>query len=970
MIATSISIDLIVFFLIVSSMLSEMFIIGEYSISLRRIGISYIMDDIEIPASISISDFELKLCDESMDNTLCPYINKLKIFGELFNFFTIFSLFSLLMSCLHFILVLSVKFRPYKCLSYFHYTIAPTYIPASLVYLYTFYGISTKVIIGFYIVVFTDFMLILQIGFYVYIKNFKNWGLDFLRYNVIDEVRIDDESRESEGNEKQKAEDNGKKHAEMQEKYNQLRAEYEDKGKLLEKERKEYLNQLKLTEESRARDLESKIKQKLLEEFKKNFEMSVNEAAEKARNEAEISLAKAYENKIESAREEGYNRGVGRGKHEMVRDMESKVKEIEESRYRKGYADCQEQMEMKLPGMLKIAEQQGYEKGYEDSARDAQGKAESSEVSVKDSTAQILLEKDNEIKDKSKTINELTKTIKKSEDELKETQFRAKVDKNNYDQGLSQLLQEKEKIKQENQASIERNKIEYEEKIKSMKEDIRLYEIRIEEFSEEKSKLDLIKSSESSLHEMIENLKSHNKTLEDSKETLHLENTALTQKIQGLFIDIQKKDSELETYKSTLSKSEEALANSNLSIDHLREEISVLHSSTELSSSTIEDLTKSHTSKIESIQLELERVLSEKNALDESFKISEENLDKKYSEATINYERQINEMKNAFLASEESLKAKLQALEKEKQDLQSNLTSMLMENHNLSQQIEDMHEDSTAKDKISKIGEMNSLLLASEESLKSKLQATENEKQDLQGNLSSILMEHHSLSQKIEIQESEIAALKAKIKETEEIQNKVSSGEESLRTSLQTTETEKQELQKNLSSILMEHHNFSQKIEDHESLIVTLKGKITEIEETRNKLISSEGSLKSKLEIVEKEKQDLQSNLTSMVMEHHSVSQKLEDEEAEIVSLKAKNLESEKINSEIQGNLRSLLTENSSLQSNLDKYQNQIDDLLSKYKKSEQDKDQIQQALNKKETEVNNLRGKIEAIDSGLIELG
>ena len=174
-ILSSISLDSLIFFMIASTLFSDIYLIDTYAISFRQASFSSVIDgeNVQVEISMTLSNFKAEIC-RLKSKPICSSIDILNILGIIYFICIIVALITLIISCLNYTLTLLLRTRSYKFLNFSHYITAPLYLVGSLIYLLLLNGLSSDILIGFYIIIFANILNIVQFFLYMYMKRFNN----------------------------------------------------------------------------------------------------------------------------------------------------------------------------------------------------------------------------------------------------------------------------------------------------------------------------------------------------------------------------------------------------------------------------------------------------------------------------------------------------------------------------------------------------------------------------------------------------------------------------------------------------------------------------------------------------------------------------------------------------------------------------------------------------------------------------
>jgi len=235
-----------------------------YHVSLKSVSTYYQIGDSSPLVSMSFGEFQDKMCAEDTEE-LCENLASFENAGVIYLLFCGFAGVCLVAGLLHTVLVYSVRVKPFRHLSYFHFTPAPLYIFGVVLYLTVSKVHSTPNSLteaGLKIAYFLLPVTVLEFLYVLYVKKYKNWNFGVLKYETIDEVKKPSESYIEYSLDTEKfPEETNKQLKDLQEKL-------KEETKTSEQLRLELINKDKELEESNKQLEDAQSSQKVITELK------------------------------------------------------------------------------------------------------------------------------------------------------------------------------------------------------------------------------------------------------------------------------------------------------------------------------------------------------------------------------------------------------------------------------------------------------------------------------------------------------------------------------------------------------------------------------------------------------------------------------------------------------------------------------------------------------------------------------
>jgi hypothetical protein len=192
------SIDLILWSLILTTQFVNFFSYGviltqNYTINLQGVLSQWEINNIDTEAFLDFSQFEDVECGDSSKapEDLCDNILGLKLASLSYSSLSVLALISLTLSVFHYILLIALRVRTLSLMDYFHVLSMPLYFIATGLYIFlsSFNDIlKARAEEGVIISYFACGMGVIELFYFVYLKKYKGWRLELLKYKTLEET--------------------------------------------------------------------------------------------------------------------------------------------------------------------------------------------------------------------------------------------------------------------------------------------------------------------------------------------------------------------------------------------------------------------------------------------------------------------------------------------------------------------------------------------------------------------------------------------------------------------------------------------------------------------------------------------------------------------------------------------------------------------------------------------------------------
>lgn len=738
----------------------------------------------------------------------CPSIDSsastLQFISSLYKTFVFISIVFLLLSSVHYILILYIKTQSFYTLSFSHVLASLFYLLPSTTYLILVASLPVDQKSGFYLIGLTTIILIFRLIFYIYLKKLKNKGLESLQFNEIQSQR----ENFSQYSEKLEKKEEDKKTEDFRAMYNKV---------VLEKQNAEQVfNERVLAEKSKfVKTLNEKIK--AVEKACEEKILRLQEEKKNAENSAYVKGIESVQGEVAAKLEEKFLLGVEKGKIQVKSENEENWKKTEDSLYSKAFQEAEKKFHARMLEIETTFENNMKEKekileakdekivNLEKALAEAQGKLKNFENAGHEFKG-LVEEKakiNKELGEKAAFILKLEEENKILASEHKKVQDKSREDLLHLEQLTKQLqsLQGKN-INEEvlNEKNVKISELEKELGQKSNEIERITLELKIITETNLKASKD-VAEQEIKLKQELEAVLAKEKIIKDLQMSLNKlegENKAVTTKIEESTLLLHQAESKVKEYQEQLLNAPK------------KEEISKLLQEAELRTKENSDLSLTLASKSAEIQSLNNKLTDQSQHLEKLQKESEEktgsisDLTQKLHDSASQSETHSALLKHSNETTEKlkESESKLQSLTEKAETLASTLSA----------------QTSTITDLENKLKNSSESLLKSQEQIKQ----LEDQNKEGQDNLSKVLKDLNSLQVKLEQEETKQSELNKK---------------------LESIAKEKDELSSNLQDLVKEHMQLQTEQEKTEQIIEKHEKRIQELVQENKELAQNIQSL-------------------------------------------------------------------------------------------------------------------------------
>ena len=767
-----------------------------------------------------------------------------------------------------------------------------------------------------------------RIFFYNHLKKQKNWGIDVLRYNSLEE-RKEEESHYSVESEK------------VEDKYKSL---YEKSIS----DKKDMENRiLSLNNEKSAQEKETIQQIKSIEKSYKDKIALIEEEKKKIEHTAFAKGMESIQGEINARLEEKFLLGLEKGKVSMRAELEEHMKKNEESLYSRAFHDAERKFQTKLMEV---------EATYRMNKSD-----ENQEVVEK------LQEKISEALKENKELTESLVGLRKEIDGLKPLQEKNEA-----------LSKEVSQFKAEAQAANDevarlKKVIDYEKAVNgSLRDEVtRLILISSQSVESENRKDDDLKANQ----EQISNLMKENQNLFEQLEEKENQASLTSQETENLKSHLNQKEIEIKEAKDLITALTSEKANLSTQVNILKED---LHKTNETNNQIKEKLNiNPHQEELSNLSAQLSQKVQDLN--ESNLKLSEQLIQESNLKNQLQEKTQEIETLNKIISNNSSVISSLtsqlesqtsdtsvliQSKSQELESIQAKLTSSLSQSNILEQELKTKAselQDSAnriqlleseivdIKKSLNNFEDLNKSLMTQNEEQNEKIKKYAEQVVDLEKNLVGLnlkIVELEESLDKIRVVESEFERLKG---EHLHLVSELKGSEERLNINLSTLAglrsqvDEKDKIIIDLEGKLLKESEeakllntqLQEKLTTSQASLSSLQSSLDSMQSEQSLLTHSITSLQKQVKLLEEEKKDLTSNLSQLLNENQSLQSDLEDKEQSLLSTSKKLEQLSKSSKESESNLSSLLQElmqsqskTSELESELECKSKQIKDLV------------------------------------------